>query len=155
MRMFYVCSLAVLTYKKLQVTITILFGYIVFDPDCKRKNIHWIGSKWSIISNAHVVLGIWSITIQWSLTSNLIITPLPVTIKLAIRKAVLPWIPFQGPEEVETQCDLTSKAAWGCVNSKDSHRKMLVGIHNNQGTATRSEMNRSGTENPVMQAAQH
>lgn len=40
---FYVCSLAVLTYKKLQVTITILFGYIVFDPDCKRKkySLNW------------------------------------------------------------------------------------------------------------------
>lgn len=37
MHRFYVCSLAVLVYEKLEVTETILFGYIVFDPDCKRK----------------------------------------------------------------------------------------------------------------------
>lgn len=34
---FYVCSLAVPVYEKLQVTGTILFGYIAFDPACQRK----------------------------------------------------------------------------------------------------------------------
>lgn len=27
---------------------------------------------------------------------------------------------MKGPEETETPYDLTSKAAWGCVDSKDS-----------------------------------
>lgn len=47
-----------------------------------------------------------------------------------VRKAVLFWIPLKGPEEVETPYDLTSKAAWGCVDSKDSprrcHRVLLI-----------------------------
>lgn len=92
-------------------------------PYLSKKNIHRLGSKWSIILNAHIVLGIWPIIIRRSWKWNLIIIAWAITVILAVRKAVLSWIPLKGPEEVETPYDLTSKAAWGCVNSKDSPRR--------------------------------
>lgn len=81
------------------------------------------------------------------MTGSSIVTPLPTTVKLAIRKAVLPWIPSKGPEEVETPCDLTSRAAQGSVDSKESRREMPVGINNYQGTTTPGEQSgKDGTK---------
>lgn len=108
-----------------------------------------MGSKWSIILNTGAPLGIRSITTQSPLMWSLIITPLAPAIKLAIRKAVVPWIPSKGPEDVETQCDLTSRAARGCVDSEDCHGEMPVGINNNQGNTTPGE--RGGKDGTKME----